>query len=121
VNDYDKRTGNDRHHPGENLDVTENPAALGLTALGVIIVPFSLSNAGLFGLGSMILAMGIFYGGLAPIVAGIMEWTKNNTFGMTAFLSFGFFYLSLVCLLVLAKLGLADATSASGMAAYFAI
>ncbi len=80
-----------------------------------------MSNAGLFGLGSMILAMGIFYGGLAPIVAGILEWTKNNTFGMTAFLSFGFFYLSLVGLLVLAKLGLVDATSASGMAAYFAM
>ena len=97
--------------------MTANPAALGLIALGVITVPF----AGLFGLGSMILAMGIFYGGLAPIVAGILEWTKNNTFGMTAFLSFGFFYLSLVGLLVLAKLGLVDATSASGMAAYFAM
>ncbi|HEX7514677.1 MAG TPA: hypothetical protein VF393_03710 [archaeon] len=40
----------------KNLDVTANPAALGLTALGVITVLFSLNNAGLIGLGSMILA-----------------------------------------------------------------
>jgi hypothetical protein len=65
--------------------------------------------------------MGIFYGGLAQVIAGIMEWKKNNTFGMTAFLSFGLFWLSLVTLLVLPKLGLADATSATGMAAYFAM
>jgi len=49
----------------------------------------------------MILAMGIFYGGLAQVIAGIMERKKNNTFGMTAFLSFGFFWLTLVTLLVL--------------------
>lgn len=104
-----------------NLDVTANPAALGLTAFGVTTVLLNLSNAGYFALGSMLLAMGIFYGGLAQVVAGIMEWKKNNTFGMTAFLSFGLFWLSLVTLLVLPKLGLADATSASGMAAYFAM
>jgi hypothetical protein len=105
----------------KNLDVTANPAALGLTAFGITTVLLNLGNAGYFGLGSMILAMGIFYGGLGQIIAGIMEWKKNNTFGMTAFLSFGFFWLTLVTLLVLPKLGLADATSASGMAAYFAM
>jgi succinate-acetate transporter protein len=69
----------------------------------------------------MVLAMGIFYGGLAQIIAGIMEWKKSNTFGMTAFLSFGFFWETLVALLVLPKLGLADAPSATAMAAYFAM
>ncbi|HYA33513.1 MAG TPA: acetate uptake transporter, partial [Candidatus Bathyarchaeia archaeon] len=102
----------------KNLDVTANPAALGLTAFGVTTVLLNLSNAGYFALGSMILAMGIFYGGLAQVIAGIMEWKKNNTFGMTAFLSFGLFWLSLVTLLVLPKLGLADTTSATGLAAY---
>jgi len=104
-----------------NLDVTANPAALGLTAFGVTTVLLNLSNAGYFAVGSMILAMGIFYGGLAQVIAGIMEWKKNNTFGMTAFLSFGLFWLSLVTLLVLPKLGVADATSSTGMAAYFAM
>jgi hypothetical protein len=105
----------------KNLDVTANPAALGLTAFGITTVLLNLSNAGYFALGSMILAMGIFYGGLGQIVAGIMEWKKNNTFGMTAFLSFGFFWLTLVTLLILPKLGLADAPSATAMAAYFAM
>jgi succinate-acetate transporter protein len=103
----------------KNLDATANPAALGLIAFGMTTVLLNLSNAGYFALGSMILAMGIFYGGLAQVIAGIMEWKKNNTFGMTAFLSFGFFWLTLVTLLVLPKLGLAAAPSASAMAAYF--
>src|SRR5660397_201639 len=93
-----------------NLDVTANPAALGLTAFGMTTVLLNLHNAGLFGLGSMILAMGMFYGGLGQIIAGIMEWKKNNTFGMTAFISFGIFWETLVALLILPKLGLADAT-----------
>jgi succinate-acetate transporter protein len=95
----------------KNLDVTANPAALGLTTLGMITLLLSLSNAGLFGLSSMVLAVGIFCGGLGPIVAGIMEWKKNNTFGI--------FYLTLVALLILPKLGLADATSSTALAAYF--
>ena len=42
----------------------------------------------------MILAMGIFYGGLAQVFAGIMEFRKNNTFGTTAFTSYGLFWMS---------------------------
>ena len=102
-----------------NLDVTANPAALGLTAFGMTTVLLNLHNAGLFELGSMILAVGMFYGGLGQIIAGIMEWKKNNTFGMTAFLSFGIFWETLVALLILPKLGLADAASANALAAYF--
>ena len=73
-------------------------------------VLLNLHNAGFFELGSMILAMGIFYGGLAQIIAGIEEWKKNNTFGATAFTSYGAFWLTLVTLLVLPKLGLAACT-----------
>jgi hypothetical protein len=102
----------------KNLDLTANPAPLGLTAFGMTTVLLNLHNAGFFELGSMILAMGIFYGGLAQVVAGIMEWKKNNTFGTTAFLSYGFFWLSLVALIMLPKMGLADATSKDAMAAY---
>jgi len=102
----------------KNLDLTANPAPLGLTAFGMTTVLLNLHNAGFFELGSMILAMGIFYGGLAQVVAGIMEWKKNNTFGTTAFLSYGFFWLTLVTLIVMPKLGLADAASKDAMAAY---
>ena len=105
----------------KNLDLTANPAALGLTALGLTTVLLSLRNAGYYELNSMILAMGIFYGGLGQIIAGIMEWRKNNTLGTTAFLSFGLFWLTLAALLMLPKLGLADASSEHAMAAYFAM
>jgi succinate-acetate transporter protein len=39
--------------------------------------------------------MGIFYGGVAQIIAGVMEWRKNNTFGTLAFTSYGLFWLTL--------------------------
>ena len=105
----------------ENLDFTANPAPLGLLGFGMTTVLLNLHNAGFFAMGSMILAMGIFYGGLAQIIAGIEEWKKNNTFGATAFTSYGLFWMTLVALLVLPKMGLADASDKTAMAAYLAM
>lgn len=105
----------------KNVDITANPAPLGLVAFGMTTVLLNLHNAGFFGLGSMILAMGIFYGGLAQVIAGIEEWKKNNTFGATAFTSYGLFWLTLVALLVLPKMGLAEASDKTAMSAYLAI
>ena len=64
-----------------------NPAPAGLMGFGMTTVLLNLHNVGLFALGSMILAMGIFYGGIAQIIAGMMEFRKGNTFATTAFLS----------------------------------
>lgn len=50
-----------------------------------------------------------------------MEWKKNNTFGTTAFTSYGAFWLSLVALLVLPKLGWVAATTPQALAAYLAV
>jgi len=105
----------------KNLDFTANPAPLGLLGFGMTTVLLNLHNAGFFAMGSMILAMGIFYGGLAQIIAGIEEWKKNNTFGATAFTSYGLFWMTLVALLVLPKMGLADASDKTAMAAYLAM
>ncbi len=99
-------------------DTTANPAPLGLMGFGMTTVLLNLHNAGLFKLGTMILAMGICYGGLAQIFAGIFEWKKNNTFGATAFTSYGLFWLSLVFLLIMPKLGLGDAPDTNAMVAY---
>src|SRR5664280_2684627 len=77
-------------------DATGNPGPLGLMAFGLTTVLLNVHNAGLIPLSGIILAMGVFYGGLAQVVAGIMEWKKNSTFGMTAFLSYGFFWLTFV-------------------------
>ena len=99
-------------------DLTANPAPLGLLGFGMTTVLLNLHNAGFFGLGSMILAMGIFYGGIAQVIAGIMEWKKNNTFGATAFTSYGLFWLSFVALLVMPKLGMGEVTENSAIVAY---
>ena len=84
-------------------DSTANPAPLGLLGFGMTTVLLNLHNAGFYELNSMILGMGIFYGGIAQVIAGIMEWKKKNTFATTAFISYGFFWLTFVTLVVLPK------------------
>ena len=85
-------------------DTTANPAPLGLLGFGMTTVLLNLHNAGFYELNSMILAMGICYGGVAQVIAGIMEWKKGNTFATTAFISYGFFWLSFVTLVLLPKI-----------------
>jgi succinate-acetate transporter protein len=99
-------------------DTTANPAPLGLMGFGMTTVLLNLHNAGLFKLGTMILAMGICYGGMAQIFAGIFEWKKGNTFGTTAFTSYGLFWLSLVVLIIMPKMGLGEAPEVNAMVAY---
>jgi succinate-acetate transporter protein len=107
---------------GDNIvkikDTTSNPAPLGLLGFGMTTVLLNLHNAGLFDMGTMILSMGIFYGGIAQIIAGIQEWKKNNTFGAVAFTSYGLFWFSLVGLLVMPEIGWGAANQASAMVAY---
>ncbi len=97
-------------------DQTANPAPLGLLGFGMTTVLLNIHNAGLFPINSMILAMGIFYGGLG--IAGIMEWKKNNTFGTTAFTSYGLFWLSFVGLSVMPEIGWAGQSSRTAMGCY---
>jgi uncharacterized protein len=85
-------------------DTTANPAPLGLLGFGMTTVLLNFHNAGFFELNSMILAMGLCYGGVAQILAGLMEWKKGNTFATTAFVSYGFFWLSFVALVLLPKI-----------------
>jgi len=102
-------------------DTTANPAPLGLLAFGITTVLLNLHNAGLFAMGSTIFAVGIFYGGIAQIIAGIMEWKKNNTFGMTAFISYGFFWISLVGLLLMPVFGWSSAVPKEALIAFLTI
>ncbi|MBW8189872.1 acetate uptake transporter [Neiella marina] len=97
-----------------------NPAPLGLMAFGMTTVLLNIHNAGFFPLNASIMAMGLFYGGLAQVIAGILEYKKNNTFGVTAFVSYGFFWITLVGLWVLPKMGMAEATSPAFMGWFLA-
>ena len=102
-------------------EATANPAPLGLLAFGMTTVLLNLHNAGLFAMGSTIFAIGIFYGGIAQIIAGIMEWKKNNTFGMTAFISYGFFWISLVGLLLMPVFGWSSAVPKEALVSFLTI
>jgi succinate-acetate transporter protein len=99
-------------------DTTANPAPLGLLGFGMTTVLLNLKNAGILEMSAMILAMGIFYGGAAQVIAGVMEWKKANTFGTTAFTSYGLFWISLVGILVFPAMGWGAAPSKNSMAAY---
>ncbi|MCK4952968.1 acetate uptake transporter [Candidatus Bathyarchaeota archaeon] len=100
-----------------------NPAPLGLMGFGITTILLNLVNAGLLDTDAlgMILPMGIFYGGLAQIIAGLLEAKQGNTFGATAFTSYGFFWLSFVAINFLPTLGLTTAASPKSMAAYLLI
>jgi len=102
-------------------DTTGNPGALGLLAFGLTTIILNMHNAGIFAMGSVVFAMGIFYGGLAQIIAGIMEWKKNNTFGMTAFISYGFFWISLVFLILMPLWGWGAPLGTAAMVCFLGI
>lgn len=95
-----------------------NPAPLGLMGFGMTTILLNLHNAGFFPLNATILAMGLCFGGLAQILAGVLEYPKGNTFGVTAFTSYGFFWISLVCLILMPKWGWAEPTPSSFMGCY---
>ena len=104
---------------------TTNPAPLGLLGFGMTTVLLNFVHN--FGLtptvDSMILAMGLAYGGLAQVIAGIMEYKKGNTFGTVAFTSYGLFWWSYAFLNLLPLqyffYGIPSASNEAMMAYYF--
>lgn len=100
------------------MQKTANPAPLGLMGFGMTTVLLNIHNAGFFPMSAMILAMGVFYGGLIQILAGLLEYKRGNTFATTAFMSYGAFWLTLVGLILAPKFGWAEATPAGFMGWY---
>ena len=71
-----------------------NPAPLGLSAFALTTFVLSSANAGLISAGNVVLGLALFYGGLVQLIAGIQEFRAGNTFGATAFCSYGGFWLA---------------------------
>jgi uncharacterized protein len=72
-----------------------DPGALGLGAFALTTFVLSMANANFVpGAGAAVLGLALFYGGIAQLVAGIWEFAKGNTFGATAFVSYGAFWLA---------------------------
>jgi succinate-acetate transporter protein len=97
------------------LGITEkvaNPAPLGLLGFGITTILLNfVHNARLGPVDGMILGMGIFYGGIAQVIAGVLEYKKGNTFGTVAFTSYGLFWMSFVFLNLLPNNILTGASS----------
>ncbi|MET0956008.1 MAG: acetate uptake transporter [Cryobacterium sp.] len=71
-----------------------DPGSLGLAAFALTTFVLSMSNTGIVPSSAAVLGLALFYGGIAQVLAGLWEFYNRNTFGATAFTSFGAFWLS---------------------------
>ena len=73
-----------------------DPAPLGLAAFALTTFVLSMFNAGLVDAKGepIVLGLALAYGGTAQLLAGMWEFRKGNTFGATAFTSYGAFWIS---------------------------
>lgn len=91
-----------------------NPAALGLVGFGLTTILLSLINAGVLPPGGegVVIPLALTFGGLAQIIAGVLEFKVGNTFGMTAFLSYGAFWWWFAFMLMMGHAGMIDLKAA---------
>ena len=71
-----------------------NPAAIGLGAFGATTLLLQFHNLGFVGTGA-VMWMAFFFGGLAQLIAGFLEFRTGNTFGFAAFTTYGSFWIAL--------------------------
>ncbi len=76
-----------------------NPAPLGLSAFALTTFVLSAANAKLFVGPIIVIGLALFYGGLAQFLAGMWEFRTGNTFGATAFSSYGAFWMAVAATL----------------------
>jgi succinate-acetate transporter protein len=79
-----------------------NPGPLGLSGFAITTLVLSLVNAGVLPLSdiTVVIGLAVFYGGAGQLLAGMWEFRTGNTFGATAFTSYGAFWLSFAALLI---------------------
>jgi len=87
-----------------------DPGPLGLAAFALTTFVLSCVNAGVFpgGVLGTFLPLALFYGGTVQLLAGMWEFKNGNTFGSTAFSSYGGFWISLGALVYLELKGVLD-------------
>jgi len=88
-----------------------DPGPLGLAGFAMTTMVLSFHNTGLFHATPVVFGLAIFYGGIAQLLAGMWEFAKGNTFGATAFASYGAFWLSFWYLQTHTDLAAGGATS----------
>src|SRR3954451_528492 len=112
------RRGTETARTVEGAGSVADPAPLGLAGFALTTFVLSLVNAKLIPAGTVpvVLGLALAYGGLAQLLAGMWEFRRGNTFGATAFGSFGAFWLSFWAYVTFYadKVPAADAGKASG-------
>lgn len=102
--------------PGSHI---ADPAPLGLAGFALTTFILSFVNTGIFAAEPVVFGSALAYGGLAQFAAGMWEFTKGNTFGATAFTSYGAFWISFWYLTGHTDLtGLAEGDVANGIGLY---
>src|SRR6195952_2557930 len=99
--------------------VPANPAPLGLAGFAATTFMLSMINANLVNHNSLtgVLGLALAYGGIAQLIAGILEVRTGNTFGAVAFCSYGAFWISFYFLVTVGLKGVPvkDITSVIGL------
>ena len=83
----------------QSKSITANPAVVGLGGFGMTTITLQFHNLGLIGLAPVIW-LGLIFGGMAQLIAGMLEFRTGNNFGFCAFSGYGAFWISL-CLYLL--------------------
>jgi succinate-acetate transporter protein len=106
--------------PPPGTPVTANPAPLGLAAFALTTFVLSMFNSGLVSAGGepVVFGLALAYGGLAQLLAGMWEFRTGNTFGATAFASYGAFWLSFWALVQFYEKDLAKADAGHAVGLY---
>ena len=97
-----------------------DPAPLGLAAFALTTFVLSSVNSGLLPVSveGVVFGLALFYGGIVQVFAGLWEFTKGNTFGSTAFCSYGAFWLSWWYIVVHVDLSEAGADATAGVGVF---
>jgi succinate-acetate transporter protein len=118
MSDIENSKNESPHHAHRPICNLGNPAPLGLFAFASTTLVLSLYNthARHIDTPNVVVGMALFYGGLAQLLAGMWEFATGNTFGATAFSSYGGFWLSFATLFIPnSGIGAAYATAPAGM------
>jgi len=78
---------------------TGNPAVIGLAGFGMTTLILQLHALGLMGIGPVIW-LGLVFGGMVQLIAGLQEMKTGNNFGFCAFTGYGSFWICLVLILI---------------------
>ncbi len=110
---------NEAQGQGERLDPgIADPAPLGLAGFALTTFVLSSLNAGLLpeSILQVFVPLAFFYGGLAQFLAGMWEFRNKNTFGATAFTSYGAFWIALAFFVFFEqRLGITEETLATAL------